>query len=101
MRISPFPLLLLTLALGSRLAASPVDVSALENLRPALPVIPHRTLTLTDFGAVGDGQTMNTEAFTKAIAAVDKAGGGQLVVPKGVFVTGPFKLCSSLDLHLV
>jgi len=101
MRISRFPLLLLVLALGSRLVASPVDVSAVENLRPALPVIPQRTFTLTDFGAVGDGTTMNTEAFKKAIAAVDKAGGGQLVVPKGVFVTAPFKLCSSLDLHLV
>ena len=43
---------------------------------------------------------MNTDAFTKAIAAVDKAGGGRLVVPKGVFVTAPFVLCSSLDLHL-
>ncbi|HEX7632414.1 MAG TPA: glycosyl hydrolase family 28 protein [Lacunisphaera sp.] len=93
-------LLLLVLALGGRLAASPVDLSALENLRPALPVIPDRTFALTDFGAVGDGRTMNTEAFTKAIAAVKKAGGGRLVVPKGVFITAPFKLCSSLDLHL-
>ena len=43
---------------------------------------------------------MNTAAFKKAIAAVKAAGGGQLVVPKGVFVTGPFRLCSSLNLHL-
>ena len=100
MKIPRFTRFLLVLALGSRLDASPVDVSAIENLRPALPVIPNRTFTLTDFGAVGDGATMNTEAFKKAIAAVDKAGGGKLIVPKGVFVTAPFKLCSSLDLHL-
>ncbi len=99
MRTFRFPFLLLALALGARLAAAPVDVSSVENLRPALPVIPDRTFTLTDFGTVGDGATMNTEAFKQAIAAVEKAGGGRLVVPKGVFVTAPFKLCSSLDLH--
>jgi polygalacturonase len=77
-----------------------VDVSAAERVKPALPVIPNRTFTLTDFGAVGDGQTLNTDAFKNAIAAVEKAGGGKLVVPRGVFRTAPFKLCSSLDLHL-
>ena len=77
-----------------------VDVSSVENLRPALPVIPGRTFNLVDFGAVGDGQTLNTEAFTKALAAIQKAGGGRLIVPKGVFITRPFQLCSSLELHL-
>ena len=82
------------------LAAAEVDVSALENLRPALPKIPDRSFNLTDFGAVGDGATLNTAAFTKAIAAVKAAGGGRLIVPAGVFVTAPFVLCSNLDLHL-
>ncbi len=77
-----------------------VDVVAVENIRPALPVIPDRTFLLTDYGAVGDGKTLNTEAFKKAIAAIDQAGGGKLVVPKGVFRTLHFTLCSSLDLHL-
>jgi polygalacturonase len=77
-----------------------VDVSAVENIRPARPVIPSRTFLLTDFGAVGDGKTLNTEAFKKAIAAVEKAGGGKLVVPKGVYRTLPITLCSSLELHL-
>ncbi|HKB92003.1 MAG TPA: glycosyl hydrolase family 28 protein, partial [Opitutaceae bacterium] len=40
------------------------------------------------------------EAFKKAIDAVDKAGGGTLIVPKGTFCTRPFALCSNLDLHL-
>ncbi|HET7537268.1 MAG TPA: glycoside hydrolase family 28 protein [Candidatus Didemnitutus sp.] len=93
-------LLLGATIVAARCLASLVDVSAVENLRPALPTIPDRTFTLSDFGAVGDGKTMNTEAFKNAIAAVEKAGGGRLVVPAGVFVTGPFKLCSSLDLHL-
>lgn len=75
-------------------------MSAAENVVPALPKIPARTFLLTDYGAVGDGQTINTDAFKQAIAAVAKAGGGQLVVPKGTFRTLPFALCSNLDLHL-
>lgn len=83
-----------------RAGAATVDVSAVEHMRPAWPVIPERTFNLADFGAIGDGRTLNTAAFTHAIAAVKKAGGGRLLVPPGVFVTGPFNLCSKLDLHL-
>ena len=96
---------LLALANSACAADSPapvceVDVASVENLRPALPKIPERTFSLADFGAVGDAATLNTAAFEKAIAAVKKAGGGRLVVPAGVFVTGPFALCSNLELHL-
>jgi polygalacturonase len=78
----------------------PVDVSAAERVRPTLPIIPNRTFSLADFGGTGDGATMNTAVFAHAIAAVDQAGGGKLVVPKGVYRTAPFKLCSNLELHL-
>jgi polygalacturonase len=77
-----------------------IDVSGAENVRPALPAIPDRTFTLADFGGVGDGQTDNTAAFKKAIAAVQQAGGGKLVVPAGIYPTLPFTLCSNLDFHL-
>lgn len=96
---APVVIALLVLVAAADQAAT-VDVSSAGHVKPALPRIPERTFTLTDFGAVGDGKTMNTAAFAKAIAAVDKAGGGRLVVPAGVFVTAPFKLCSNLDFHL-
>jgi len=82
------------------LRCASVDVSAAGQVKPALPVIPDRTFRLTDFGAIPDGKTLNTDAFKKAIAAVAKAGGGRLIVPKGLYRTAPFTLCSSLDLHL-
>lgn len=66
----------------------------------AMPVIPSTTVTLTDFGAVGDGATLNTEAFAKAIAALSEKGGGELIVPPGFWLTGPIRLCSNLNLHL-
>lgn len=66
----------------------------------AAPVIPQTTATLTDFGGVGDGVTLNTEAFSKAIASLSDKGGGELIVPPGIWLTGPIRLCSNLNLHL-
>ncbi|MBR2747099.1 MAG: glycoside hydrolase family 28 protein [Bacteroidales bacterium] len=67
---------------------------------PMLPNIPDNSLSLTEFGAIGDGITDNTEAFEKAIAALVKRGGGHLVVPAGVWLTGPITLKNRIDLHL-
>ena len=84
---------------GFRLVAD-VNVVAAERVAPALPKIPKRTFLLTDFGAVPDGRALNTDAFRRAVAAVARAGGGQLVVPTGVYRTRPFELCSNLELAL-
>ena len=64
------------------------------------PVIPDNQVNLKIFGAVGDGITLNTEAFAKAIDALSKQGGGKLVVPQGVWYTGPIVLKSHINLHL-
>jgi polygalacturonase len=61
------------------------------------PKFPDRTVSVANFGAVGDGKTLNTEAFAKAMAAV---GAGRLVVPPGIWLTGPIRLHSNLELHL-
>ena len=70
------------------------------DVSPALPDIPNHTFNLKDFGGVGDGKTWNTEAFQKAIAAINDAGGGRLTVPEGTYLTRQITLCSKLDLHL-
>ena len=69
-------------------------------VEPQLPIIPDNSLSLTEFGGVGDGLTDNTDAFAKAISALAKQGGGHLVVPAGIFVTGPISLKDHIDLHL-
>jgi len=84
------------LLLGAAAFGSP----ALGDLSPAQPVIPARSFNLGDFGAVADGGTSNTDAFKRAVAAVDAAGGGTLVVPAGIYCTGPFDLCSGINLRL-
>src|ERR1700721_1560962 len=67
---------------------------------PELPKIPDKSFLLSDYGAVGDGKTMNTDAFQKALDAVSQGGGGTLTIPAGRFLTGPLVLISSLNLYL-
>jgi polygalacturonase len=57
-------------------------------------------VSLVDFGGIADGTTLNTEAFAKAITALADAGGGKLIVPPGIWLTGPIKLRSNINLHL-
>jgi polygalacturonase len=55
---------------------------------------------IKNYGAIGDGHTLDTKAFNNAIAACVKAGGGTVLVPPGTFVTGTFQLFSNIDLFL-
>jgi len=64
----------------------------------AEPTFPDKTFSIKDFGAVGDGEAINTVAFAKAIEACSKAGGGKIVVPAGLWLTGPIELQSNINL---
>lgn len=70
----------------------------LKQVKPVL--IPETTVKVTDFGGVGDGKTLNTDAIANAISTLSKQGGGHLVFPKGVWKTGPITLKSSIDLRI-
>lgn len=54
-----------------------------------------------DYGAKGDGLSLDHEAINKAIAAAATAGGGQVVVPTGTYLCGSIRLDSNIDLHLM
>ena len=66
----------------------------------AVPEFPATEVSLADFGGIGDGISLNTEAFKKAIQALSEKGGGKLVVPSGIWFTGPIELKSNINLHL-
>lgn len=68
--------------------------------RVARPVIPDLRVSVKDFGGVGDGVTLNTEAFAKAMKHLSDKGGGHLDVPAGIWLTGPIEILSNCDLHV-
>jgi len=49
---------------------------------------------------VGDGIKLNTNAFAKAMEVLSNKGGGTLIVPKGIWFTGPIVFRSNINLHL-
>jgi len=78
------------------------EVMTCSNIVP----LKYRTdnISLTDFGGVGDGHTLNTKAFREAIYRINhlsqREGGTTLYVPPGEYLTEPFNLTSHMTLHL-
>ena len=70
----------------------------LARIKP--PKFPSREFDIIRYGANGDHQADNTEAFRDAIAACFKAGGGRVVIPRGEFITGAIELKSNVNLYV-
>ena len=64
------------------------------------PVVTAQDFVITDFGAVADGKTSNTEAIQTAIDKASKNENGRVVVPAGRFLTGTISLKNNVELHL-
>ncbi|WP_233531379.1 glycoside hydrolase family 28 protein [Paenibacillus alkalitolerans] len=64
-----------------------------------LPAIPDRSVAVTEYGAVGNGIHDNTESIQRAIDESASAGGGRVVIPPGIWLTGPLTLKSRIELH--
>ncbi|GAB4044185.1 glycoside hydrolase family 28 protein [Spirosoma jeollabukense] len=58
------------------------------------------TINILAFGAKPDGVTLNTKAINAAITACSQKGGGVVLVPSGLWMTGPIELKSNVNLHL-
>ena len=65
-----------------------------------VPTFKDQSFSILDYGAVADGETLNTKAFKEAIDACAEAGGGKVIVPEGKFLTGAIHLKSNVNLHL-
>ncbi|MCU0377300.1 MAG: glycoside hydrolase family 28 protein [Bacteroidales bacterium] len=63
------------------------------------PSFPDNSVSIIDFGALGDGRHLNTNAFADAIEAVTEKGGGTVIIPPGIWLTGPVILKSNLRIH--
>src|ERR1043166_1883281 len=68
---------------------------------------PGEAINVKTYGAVGDGTTDDSAAFSAALKALGDAGGGVCVVPKGTYnisatgITAPYKAAVSSGVHLV
>ncbi|MDR2361922.1 MAG: glycoside hydrolase family 28 protein [Prevotellaceae bacterium] len=65
-----------------------------------LPQFPPHTFNIKDFGAIGNGAALCTDAFHRAIEAATAQGGGKIVVPEGIWLTGPVVLQDNINLYL-
>ena len=64
------------------------------------PVFPAREVDVTRYGAAAGGKLDCGDAIARAIDACNGAGGGRVVIPAGVFLTGPIHLKSNVNLHV-
>jgi hypothetical protein len=58
------------------------------------------TVSIVRYGAKADGNTLNTTSINQAITACSNKGGGVVLVPAGLWLTGPVVMKSNVNLHL-
>jgi polygalacturonase len=73
----------------------PIEIEHVQEVK-----FPATSVNIAQYGAVPDGKTDCTAAFAAAIKALSEQGGGHVIVPRGVWKTGPIELKSNIDLHL-
>ena len=64
-----------------------------------LPQISNTEYPITSYGAVSGGVVSNTKAFSTAVELASETG-GRVIVPDGIWLTGPIELKSGVELHL-
>lgn len=88
------------LLITNKLIAQQTAVSWDNLPKVILPSFKSDTFNITDYGASGDGQVMNTQAINRAISECSRSGGGVVLIPKGYWLSGPIYLKSNVNLHL-
>lgn len=81
------------------------QIKTSKNNWPAEPVVlktsfKKDSFNIIKYGAKSDGVFLNTTAINKAIIACSQKGGGVVVIPAGLWLTGPVVLKSNVNLHL-
>ena len=89
---------------GQQAATSAIDNSIYENLpfdmpRVEQPSFPAYEVNITAFGAKSGGVVLNTEAINNAIKDVNAKGGGKVIIPEGLWLSGPIEILSNVNLY--
>ncbi|KAF5730071.1 polygalacturonase [Tripterygium wilfordii] len=98
---------LASVSLCFSLAVSFLSCRGLAEVVTCSGIVPMRSrdnsISITEFGGVGDGNTLNTKAFREAIERIRSSGTGggtRLYIPPGVYLTESFNLTSHMTLYL-
>src|SRR5215469_16953949 len=75
-------------------------ITTASNGKPEWKALSAGRVSILKFGGVGDGKTLNTSSIQSAIDQLEKRGGGTLVIPKGVFLSGSVFLKPGVNLYL-
>ncbi|MEX0987880.1 MAG: glycoside hydrolase family 28 protein [Bacteroidales bacterium] len=70
------------------------------NFEVLRPTFPDRYFNIKDYGAVNDGFFLNTEAINSSIKECSQSGGGVVIIPQGVWLTGPIRLQNDVELRV-
>ncbi|HMR19944.1 MAG TPA: glycoside hydrolase family 28 protein, partial [Sphingobacterium sp.] len=94
-----FVVRMMTMAIGlfysTTLAAQEAILANIQKVS-----FPKDTLRISELGGKGDGQFMNTDIINQAILTSSKNGGGVVLIPQGLWLTGPIELQSNVNLHI-
>jgi len=91
---------LMLVLLGLAGCATPPAPTAAAPAAPGAPPPPMMTFNIRDFGATGDGKTLDTASINTAIGAAAAAGGGTVVFPAGTYASYSIHLQSNVTLYL-
>lgn len=64
------------------------------------PYFKKDTFNIVNYGALPDGKTNNASFINSAIDIAAKRGGGTVLIPKGIWLSGPIVLQSNINLHI-
>jgi polygalacturonase len=84
---------------------APNNAWVYDNIEFDMPVVQEpsfaaNTVNLAEIGGVADGLTLNTAAIAKGVEMLTDKGGGKLIIPAGLWITGPIVLKDNINLHL-
>ena len=85
---------------GLGMAAAAIPSVSLADRKAATPASNSGVFDVRNYGATGDGKTLDTDAVNRAIEAAAATGGGTVVFPPGVYLCFSIRLKSYVHLYL-
>ncbi len=91
---------LITISIPGLIAAAAVLLPVHSFADDTNPASAPAIFNVRSYGATGDGETLDSPAINRAIAAASAAGGGMVFVPAGTYVSGSIHMTNNIDLFL-